>query len=435
MKTKAHKFGLHLFRHDLRIDDNEALHKLVNECDYVVAAYIFDPENLSRSKYGHCHLGKHRHTFLDQGLLALEAALNDANIDLHMFSGDPVRSISELINNNNIDCISFEHHYGFNEQKQIAQLRKLHPKTYLIDGQSHYLLMHDALPFDMADMPDVFSPFRRKVEKNLTVRKHLQEYLKEDFNQKLSQTLSVHKPLLNTEPLVSYKPKHTSSKNGYTGGEENARARINDYFFNTDSIASYKETRNGLDGWDFSSRFSAYLAAGFVSPAYINQQLTEYEAQRVKNDSTYWLFFELLWREFFHLQAKKQAGLFFNFGGIQNKPPAVMHNDAAFMQWKDGTTAYPIVNAAMKQLAATGFMSNRSRQLVASCYVHELKLDWRYGAAYFEEVLIDFDVASNYGNWQYLAGVGSDPRGHRQFNLAKQTEIYDPKGAFISKWQ
>jgi deoxyribodipyrimidine photo-lyase len=88
----------------------------------------------------------------------------------------------------------------------------------------------------------------------------------------------------------------------------------------------------------------------------------------------------------------------------------------------------------MNQLNSSGYLSNRGRQLAASCFVHELNLDWRYGAAYFEEQLIDYDVASNWGNWQYLAGVGSDPRGHRQFDLAKQTKIYDPGNLFIQKW-
>jgi deoxyribodipyrimidine photo-lyase len=89
----------------------------------------------------------------------------------------------------------------------------------------------------------------------------------------------------------------------------------------------------------------------------------------------------------------------------------------------------------MKQLNVTGFMSNRGRQLAASCLVHELGLDWRYGAAYFEQQLIDFDVASNYANWQYLAGVGADPRGHRKFDLSKQTLQYDPEQTFIQYWQ
>ncbi|CRZ71222.1 Deoxyribodipyrimidine photolyase%2C single-strand-specific [Vibrio cholerae] len=88
----------------------------------------------------------------------------------------------------------------------------------------------------------------------------------------------------------------------------------------------------------------------------------------------------------------------------------------------------------MRQLNQTGYMSNRGRQLVASCLVHELGLDWRYGAAYFETQLVDYDVGSNWGNWQYLAGVGADPRGSRQFNLEKQAHTYDPKGEFVAKW-
>ena len=88
----------------------------------------------------------------------------------------------------------------------------------------------------------------------------------------------------------------------------------------------------------------------------------------------------------------------------------------------------------MRQLAVTGYMSNRGRQLVASCFVNELRQDWRYGAAWFESQLLDYDVASNWGNWLYLAGVGTDPRENRQFNLQKQTEIYDPNGEFCAKW-
>ena len=88
----------------------------------------------------------------------------------------------------------------------------------------------------------------------------------------------------------------------------------------------------------------------------------------------------------------------------------------------------------MKQLNQTGYMSNRGRQIVASCLVNELQLDWRFGAAYFEQQLVDYDVASNWGNWQYIAGVGADPRGGRHFNLEKQTATYDPEHHFIRQW-
>jgi deoxyribodipyrimidine photo-lyase len=89
----------------------------------------------------------------------------------------------------------------------------------------------------------------------------------------------------------------------------------------------------------------------------------------------------------------------------------------------------------MKELNATGFLSNRGRQIVASCLVNELAIDWRYGAAYFEQQLLDYDVGSNWGNWQYLAGVGADPRGKRHFDLEKQTKQFCPDGLYINKWQ
>ncbi|MEF1207652.1 FAD-binding domain-containing protein, partial [Photobacterium damselae] len=105
-----------------------------------------------------------------------------------------------------------------------------------------------------------------------------------------------------------------------------------------------------------------------------------------------------------------------------------------FKRWCESNTPYPLVNALMRQLITTGYMSNRGRQIVASCFVNELELDWRYGAAFFEQHLIDYDIASNWGNWQYLAGVGADPKGNRHFNLDKQTELFDPQGQFITKW-
>ena len=125
----------------------------------------------------------------------------------------------------------------------------------------------------------------------------------------------------------------------------------------------------------------------------------------------------------------------FAFQGIKQQKPLTSFYPERFRKWCSGNTPYPLVNACMKQLNATGFMSNRGRQIVASCLVNELAVDWRYGAAYFEQQLLDYDVASNWGNWQYLAGVGADPRGKRYFDLNKQTRQYDPDGLFINKWQ
>lgn len=424
-RSSNEKIGVHLLRHDLRFEDNEALLQLCSECSEVFVLYCFERKWLSKNKYGHVHLGEHRLRFLEQALLELHTKALTYNLRPVFINIDSYNDMLAILNSINPDAISFELHYGTFEREQIAFLQQKLPNVKYIEGKSNYLI--SSLPFDIDDMPNVFSPFRRKVEKNLDLRKTVQCSL-DDCK------LTMPVPLEIPKDIEVYSPDERTTNNGYRGGESEALARLNHYFFETNNIASYKETRNGLDGWDFSSRFSAYLAHGCISPASIFEKLKEYEDSRVKNDSTYWLFFELLWREFFHLQLAKHKANFFQFSGIQKQAPYRVHDEGKFSAWVNGDTGYKIVDACMKQIALTGFMSNRGRQLVASCFMHELGLDWRWGASYFEQALIDFDVASNYGNWQYLAGVGSDPRGHRQFNLEKQTNIYDPNHSFINRY-
>ena len=160
----------------------------------------------------------------------------------------------------------------------------------------------------------------------------------------------------------------------------------------------------------------------------------DFERERVANDSTYWLFFELLWREFFFWRAVVDDRQLFRFGGQSGQRRQCCFDPRTFARWCAGDTDYPLVNALMHQLVATGWMSNRGRQIAASCLINELNGDWRFGAAFFEKHLIDYDVGSNYGNWQYLAGIGSDPRGGRHFNLEKQARDHDPEGLFVQKW-
>jgi len=221
----------------------------------------------------------------------------------------------------------------------------------------------------------------------------------------------------------------------FKGGETEAILRLKHYFFETKSISNYKETRNGMIGADYSSKFSAWLALGSLSPREIYFELKKYEAQFGSNDSTYWLVFELLWRDYFRFMMKKHHVKFFQQNGIQNKGITISkHNILALQSWIDGNTGVDFVDANMLELKLTGFMSNRGRQNVASYLCNDLKLDWRYGAAYFEQQLIDYDVCSNWGNWAYLAGVGNDPRGNRYFNIEKQAQDYDKDKEYRKLW-
>jgi deoxyribodipyrimidine photo-lyase len=209
---------------------------------------------------------------------------------------------------------------------------------------------------------------------------------------------------------------------------------VNDYFWRENRLKEYKQTRNGMLGADYSSKFSPWLAQGCLSPRYVHEEVRRYESGRVKNDSTYWLVFELLWRDFFRFIAAKHGDRLFRKSGLQGIAIPWREDREAFEAWRQGKTGYPLIDAGMRELAATGFLSNRGRQNVASFLTKNLGVDWRMGAEWFESLLIDYDVCSNWGNWNYTAGVGNDARGLRYFNTVKQSREYDPGGAYIRYW-
>jgi deoxyribodipyrimidine photo-lyase len=143
----------------------------------------------------------------------------------------------------------------------------------------------------------------------------------------------------------------------------------------------------------------------------------------------------LLWRDFFRLMAKKHGNKIYWKGGLRGQPNPKLRNDRQLLKaWVDGRTGIPLIDANMREVKLTGFMSNRGRQNVASYLVHDLKVNWQMGAEYFESILIDYDVASNWCNWNYVAGVGNDPREDRYFNPVTQAKRYDPNGEYVRHW-
>jgi deoxyribodipyrimidine photo-lyase len=226
--------------------------------------------------------------------------------------------------------------------------------------------------------------------------------------------------------------QHPNTAFPFSGGESAAWDRLISYTFGTNAVSNYKSTRNGMIGTEYSTKFSPFLAYGCISPSQIMQQVKIYEEEFGGNESTYWVFFELLWRDYFILIARDFGDRIYR-GLLRNNRewnPDYHH----FQAWCNGNTGVPFIDANMRELKLTGYMSNRGRQNVASFLVNDLKIDWTLGAEYFESVLLDFDVSSNYGNWMYLAGVGNDPRDNRYFNVVKQARDYDPDGEYIVLW-
>ena len=161
--------------------------------------------------------------------------------------------------------------------------------------------------------------------------------------------------------------------------------------------------------------------------------MRKYEQEVVRNQDTYWLIFELIWRDYFKYISLKHGDHIFHLEGIRGEKYAWGHSREALENWINGQTENDFVNANMRELSQTGWMSNRGRQNVASYWSKSLEQDWRTGAAWFESMLLDYDVHSNWGNWMYNSGVGNDPRD-RKFNPSLQAERYDPKGAYRRLW-
>lgn len=219
----------------------------------------------------------------------------------------------------------------------------------------------------------------------------------------------------------------------FRGGESAGLARLNDYLWNTKSVRHYHETRNGMLRFDDSSKLSPWLALGALSPRRVASELRRFEELQGSGEGTTALLYELQWRDYFKFLATKIGEALFSRDGLRSNPREWKQDPEKFQAWRAGNTGQSFIDANLRELLLTGWMSNRGRQNVASFLAKTMGIDWRDGAQWFETQLIDEDPESNYGNWQYVAGVGTDPRD-RLFDPERQAALYDAQGEYRKKW-
>ncbi len=422
------------FRNDLRVHDHEALAYALQAADRVVPVYCLDPRHTGEGMFGLPKMGAHRARFLLESLIDLRGTLRDLGGDLVVRRGKPEEVLPDLVRTLDADEVCLFEGIG-TEEKAVEDA--LHDALKATDAVPAYFwgksLYHlDDLPFaDAGRVPDVYTPFRKAVEKKCEVRAPV------DAPASLPPLPDDLAPGgLPTLADLGYEGDGLADERGvlpFHGGETRALERVQDYIWDGDHLKTYKKTRNGLLGADYSSKFSPWLAHGCLSPRRVYEEVKRYEDERVANKSTYWLLFELIWADFFTFVGWKYGAKLFHPSG-----PMDVHVDwddypEAFTRWASGTTGIPFVDANMRELNATGFMSNRGRQNVASMLAKSLNHDWRKGAAYFEATLVDYEVTSNWGNWAYNSGVGNDPRD-RYFNIVKQAHRYDKGGDYVRHW-
>lgn len=251
----------------------------------------------------------------------------------------------------------------------------------------------------------------------------------------------------------------------FLGGERSGHERIR-HLVKSGAVSTYKETRNGLLGVDYSTKLSAWLALGCISARQVHEELLKFEDGKAdayreaagygkgENAGTAGIRFELLWRDYMRLCTAKFGRKLFKLSGFMqdksydtkwktaDKAVAARGQDPSpdkvsrlLERFLEGTTGMGLIDASQRELFLTGYTSNRARQNAASFLSKHLDIDWRYGAEWYEMLLVDYDTSSNWANWQYVAGVGNDPRGDaRIFNPVKQAFDYDKDGTYVRAW-
>lgn len=423
------------FRNDLRIRDNETLNKAVNDSVEIIPVFCFDPRTFETTHLGFPKTGAHRAKFLFQSVANLQESLKQKGADLILLEGKPEQILPEFAAKIGAKAIYFSEEVTSEEIKVEQDLEKnAWSKGIATESFWQSTLYHiDDLPFPVNQIPEVFTQFRKGVEKLSQVRNCFEGPEKINFPEIDQRYREIQIPSLDHYGLEDPRPEPRKVMN-FIGGEGSGLGRIQSYFWEDDLLKEYKNTRNGLIGADYSSKLSPWLALGCVSPRTVLEEIRLYEKNRKKNQSTYWLIFELIWRDYFRFICKKHGTDVFQIDGIKKQMDSWRRDSADFQRWCEGMTGVPFVDANMRELNGTGFMSNRGRQNVASFLVNDLGIDWTWGASYFESQLIDYDVCSNWGNWMYVAGVGNDPRENRYFNILRQGKNYDKSGAYVRLW-
>ena len=419
------------FRNNLRLHDNEPWSRACREGDVVLPIFIFDPALFKTHSLGFPKTGSFRTQFLIESVSELRHNLQKQSSELVIRVGTPTEVIKEILTKLSVAKVYTSAAATQEENTATEAVARL-LNSYKVELHSFHTttLIHPTdLPMPVNQLPEIFTSFRKQVEANL----HVRPLFPLPESNPCPSIYPGELPRLSDFQLEPIKNDHRSVIT-YSGGEDAARERQHEYIWKKELIATYKETRNELIGRDYSSKFSPALAHGCISAKSIYHEVKRFEQERIKNESTYWLIFELLWRDYFHFMALKHGNKIFKAGGLSNKPIQSKEDPARFEQWRMGITGNDFVDANMRELLHTGFMSNRGRQNVASYLVHDLHLDWRWGAAWFESQLIDYDPCSNWLNWAYVAGVGNDPRENRYFNTKSQAERYDSEGAYRKLW-
>ncbi len=387
-------------RRDLRLQDNVGLFHALKENESVLPIFIFDSEILGKLE----DKADLRVAFIHQSLALMQQQLVEMGSSLLVLHGNPTEIFKELTPK----AVYTNHDYEPYARSRDAQVREILESKGVVfkTFKDQVVFEKDEVTKDDGKPYTVFTPYSRKWKSKLD-EGPLKSYPTEKYFDHFKKVKSIALPTLSA---IGFEEK------AFIFPERLVKQSV---------VEQYDKQRNfpAIAG---TTKLSVHLRFGTVSIRKLAQVALK------KNET--WLN-ELIWRDFYHM-------ILWHFPHVQTKAfkPAYdkidwRNNEKEFAAWCEGKTGYPIVDAGMRELNATGFMHNRVRMITASFLTKHLLIDWRWGEAYFAKKLLDFDLAANNGGWQWAASSGCDAAPYfRVFNPALQTEKFDPKLEYIKKW-
>ncbi len=416
-------------RNDLRMDDNPALREACKLSEEVHAIYIYSQNQNKEHNEANCKID-----FFIENLKDLSKSLSKVNIPLTIIDSDGFNdnpeAIKKYIELNSIEKIFWNNQFGEDEinrdesVKDLLQNSNIEIKTF--DEQVVFepgsILTGEGKPYS------VFTPFKRKWIENFTLDKLDIEF---KYTEKKSTKIKSNINDFN----FNFQKTHSVDMSLWPIGENEAQMRLQSYL--DKNIFKYAQDRNDpiIDG---TSRLSAYLASGIISPKRCILEalkLNNFELDSGEKGIVKWID-EIIWREFY-------KNIMFSFPKVSRGQPFQDYtkkikwrfNDDELNAWKSGNTGFPIIDAAMKQLINEGWMHNRLRMVVAMFFTKNMLHDWRLGEEFFMQNLIDGDFSSNNGGWQWSSSTGTDAAPYfRIFNPLTQSKNFDSDGLFIKKY-
>ena len=412
------------FRNDLRVHDNEILFEATRKAGKVLPVYIFDPFYFKTTDSGLLKTGNIRAKFLLESVTDLRANLQKLGGDLIIRTGNPADIIPKLAQQYEVSEVYHHREVAFEETNISEEVEtalwkiRLNLKHFI----GHTLYHKEDLPFPIKDIPDSFSVFKKKVERDSDVRPCINipghvsiPEIDDTGNAPSLADLGLTEPV--EDPRADFR---------YQGGETTGLKQLQQYISANERNSALKGAKNG----DMPSRLSAWISLGCLSMRWVHRELTQNN-----NNQNSPLMLELLWRDYFRFMFKKHGKQFYSTEKFKDTTThQTPEQDKLLEKWKSGNTGVPYIDASMHQLNITGYIANPNRQVVAGYLANQLKVDWIKGAAYFEEKLIDYSPASNLGNWAIVAGIDNDPRDGRYFLSAKQATELETQNQYISTW-